>query len=128
MQTGFMDNMLSMFPLRLERFPCPGAAGCQTICAESAVREGVNKISCLQLGRWGEKAKISGFSSMKRNTDIKLLNSVLSEALIAGFRLAPLFLIHRKSVEKIQMLVLKSFLILFLQFEVNQFFPCLLLE
>lgn len=51
MQTGFMDNMLSMFPPRPERLPCPGPKGCQAISTECEVREGVNKVSCLQLGR-----------------------------------------------------------------------------
>lgn len=51
MQTGFMDNMLSMFPPRPERLPCLGPKRCQAVSTGSAVREGVNKVSCLHLGR-----------------------------------------------------------------------------
>lgn len=57
MQTGFMDNMLSVFPPRPERLLCPGPKRCQAVSTESAVREGVNKVSCLQLGRWGERGQ-----------------------------------------------------------------------
>lgn len=67
MQTGFMDNMLSVFPPGPERLLCPGPKRCQAVSTESAVREGVNKVSCLHLGRWGEKAKVSGFFFSERS-------------------------------------------------------------
>lgn len=86
MQTGFMDNMLSVFPPRPERLLCPGPKRCQAVRTESAVREEVNKVSCLQLGRWGERPRSQDFSFMKGVIDIKPHNCVISEAFGAGFR------------------------------------------
>lgn len=96
MQTGFMDNMLSMFPPRPESLPCPGPKRCQVLVQRVQPEKGWTKFPVFGLVERGKRQGSHFFSSIKRITDTKLCNCISSEASGASFRLASVLLIHRK--------------------------------